>query len=85
MAGYQLELLSVLYQARYPHQMQLQGSLVEQIQITQEVLELLSKGALNRDKYDPRKICFPIFLIEKKGGEQRPVVNLNGLNQFVRV
>jgi len=42
------------------------------------------QGSNSRDRDGPRQICFPNFPGRKDGG-QRPVVNLKGLNQFVKV
>ena len=82
-AGYQLELLTTQYQARHPQQMHC--SLEEQTQIIQEVSELLFKGMITETNLIPKKIVSQIFLVEKKGEGQRLVVNLRGLNQFVKV
>ena len=82
-AGYQLELLAIPHQTTYPHPMN--GSKEEQAQITREVAELLSKGAIQEAQLLPESFVSQIFLIEKKDGGQRPVVNLKCLNQFMRV
>lgn len=53
--------------------------------VTQEVQELLSKGAIVETTPSSMSFVSQIFLVEKKGGGQRPVINLKALNQFVRV
>jgi len=81
-AGYQLELTEVPTQARTPHM--IKCSLESKNQITTEVLELLTKGAIVETIDSPRNYLSQIFLVEKKDGGQRPVINLKGLNQFVK-
>ena len=53
--------------------------------VTLEVTGLLSKGAIMEIQLTPHSFVSQIFLVEKKDGGQRPVINLKGLNQFVRV
>jgi len=53
--------------------------------VTQEVQDLLQKGAILESCPSSRNFVSQIFLVEKKGGGQRPVINLKALNQFVRV
>ena len=81
--GYQLDLLRTPHQYQVPNQIkttQENSSLV-----TLEVTELLSKGAIVETQLTPHSFISQIFLVEKKDGGQRPVINLKGLNQFVRV
>ena len=54
------------------------------VQITTKVQELLDKGAILETHLIPQSFVSQIFLVEKKGGGQRPVINLKGLNQFVK-
>ena len=63
-AGYQLELLGVPYQARHPPQMRVSSE--NQAQISAEVSELLFKGAIT-DKSITRPICFSTFSGREKG------------------
>ena len=81
-AGYQLELTTTPYQAHVPHQ--IRCSPENKVQITTEVQELLDKGAILETQLTPQNFVSQIFLVEKKGGGQRPVINLKGLNQFVK-
>ena len=81
-AGYQLELTETPIQARVPHQ--IKCSPESKSQVTLEVLELLSKGAVVETQASPRSYLSQIFLVEKKDRGQRPVINLKGLNQFVK-
>ena len=80
--GYQLELTSVPHQAHVPHQ--IKCSPESMAQITTEVQELLVKGAIVKTQLTQQNYVSQIFLVEKKDGGQRPVINLKGLNQFVK-
>ena len=82
-AGYQLELTEVPTQARTLHKIRCLPE--SQNQIISEVLELLAKGVIVETIDSPRNYLFQIFLIEKKDGGQRPVINLKGPNQFVKI
>ena len=63
----------------------LASSLVTSSLVTLEVTELLSKGAIVETQLTPHSFISHIFLVEKKDGGQRPVINLKGLNQLVSV
>ena len=56
----------------------------EHIKITQEVTDFLNKGVIVETLVSTRSYVSQIFLVEKKGG-QRPVINLKGLNSFIKV
>ena len=81
-AGYQLDLISTPCQTHMPHQ--IQTTVENATLITAEVAELLSKGAIVETQLSPDSYVSQIFLVEKKDGGQRPVINLKGLNQFVK-
>ena len=51
--------------------------------VSQEVQKLLIKGAIVETTLSPASFISQIFLIKKKGGRYRPVINLKFLNQFV--
>ena len=53
--------------------------------VTREVQELLLKGAVVESSTCTESFVSQIFLVKKKGGGQRPVINLKALNQFVQV
>ena len=53
--------------------------------VTQEVQELLQKGVILESCPSNENFISQIFLVEKKGGGQHPVINLKALNQYVRV
>ena len=46
--------------------------------ISQEVQELLSKNAIEEVVYHPQEFISNIFLVPKKNGKMRPVINLKG-------
>ena len=81
--GYQLDLLRTPHQYQVPNQ--IKTSQENSSLVTLEVTELLSKGAIVETQLTPHSFISQIFLVEKKDGGQRPVINLKGLNQFVRV
>ena len=82
MGGYQLELTSTPHQARVPHQIRCPPE--NMAQITTEVRELINKGAIVETQVTPQSFVSQIFLVEKKDGGQRPVVNLKCLNRYVK-
>ena len=45
---------------------------------------MLQKGAIRRASYDPRQFISNLFIIPKKCGDLRPVINLKPLNEFVQ-
>ena len=60
-------------------------SLEEQTEISQEVGELLAKGAKIEVCLTSQSYVSKIFLVEKKRGGLRPVINLKDLNNFVKM
>ena len=52
-------------------------SLAEKQQTTIEVGNLLLKGGIRKCTYDKTQFLSNLFLIPKKSGEMRPVINLN--------
>ena len=83
MANYQLELLGTPCQTSYSYL--IMGSKEKQAQIITEVAKLLGKSAIQETQLLPKSFVSQTFLVEKKDGGQRPVVNLKCLNQFMRV
>ena len=55
-----------------------------QSQISEEIVELLSKGAIEEIQPGPQSFISQIFLVEKKDGGFHPVINLKRLNHHVR-
>ena len=80
--GYQIDFLSEPHQRVKPHTPHYS---VEQNQlIVEEVQELLNKGAIEEIHSPQRGFYSNLFLVPKKDGGQRPVINLKALNQFVQ-
>ena len=48
-----------------------------------EVEDLLSKGVINLTDQQKHQFLSTLFLALKKNGNQRPVINLKQLNQFI--
>ena len=73
--GYEIEFISQPYQFKRPH-----PSLLSQNQqklVSQEISEMISKGAITELQTPPESGFFStLFLVPKKDGGQRPVINL---------
>ena len=52
--------------------------------IDEEITKLLTKGAIRKVSSCPYEFISNIFLVPKKTGVLRPVINLKPLNQFVQ-
>jgi len=77
--GYKLELISPPVQKLPPLASQAsKANLVEE-----EIQKLLGKGAIKMVPNCPNQFLSRIFLVPKKDGSSRPVVNLRPLNQFM--
>ena len=82
--GYQIDFLSEPAQCWRPHSPQFNLSQAWLIQ--QEVEELQNKGVVIKLSPSAEEGFFStLFLVLKKGGGQRPVVNLKALNKFVQM
>ena len=57
----------------------------QHVTLWQEISEMLNKGAIVQVDPSTRGFYSTFFLVPKKDGGQRPVLNLKGLNQFVNV
>ena len=51
--------------------------------LDQEILDLLNKGAVEKVNLGKLGFASPMFVVPKKGGKWRPIINLKFLNQFV--
>ena len=79
--GYKIPLLKTPIQDKtppIPHMSKAQKNLVEI-----EIETMLRKGAICRTNHAAGEFISNLFLVEKKDGGQRPVINLKHLNQFV--
>lgn len=81
MKGYKLELTGVPRQSRLPSPHPLNASQLALVE--DEIASLLDKRAIQQVPYHSNLFCSNLFLVEKKGGGQRPVINLSTLNSFV--
>ena len=81
LVGYKLDLIQTPHQETKPAV--LHHNQMDQALITEEVQELLAKQAIKEAQPSPNSFISQLFLVEKKGGGQRPVVNLKALNTFV--
>ena len=59
-------------------------SIEQKAMITKEVKDLLAKGAVIESTLSQEGFVSQIFLVAKKEGGQRPVINLKALNRFVK-
>ena len=64
--GHQLELTTLPHQSSLPHTIKCSAEAMAQI--TTEVVELLSKGAIVETRVTPESFISQLFLVEKKGG-----------------
>jgi len=81
-SGYHLELTQMPWQSK--PMPEIKCSLEEQGKISEEIKGLLAKGAIVETTISKESFVSQIFLVEKKEGGQRPVINLKSLNTFVR-
>ena len=51
--------------------------------VNEEIETLLHKGAIKRVPFDDQAFYHRMFLVAKKGGDQRPVLDLSPLNKFI--
>jgi len=80
--GYYIEFTTTPQQHRVPSE--IHTSEARCSQVAGEVTELLSKGAIEETQLLPGSFISQIFMVEKKGGGYRPVVNLKELNHFIK-
>ena len=77
--GYQLELSSIPTQRTPPRVIEMKNGHL----VTEEVCKLLTKGAIKVVPPSSNQFLSRIFVVPKRDGSHRPVVNLRPLNQFM--
>ena len=77
--GYRLELLAIPSQLRSPHPIPLGET--KQIQVSGEIEKPCAKQAVVKVRPTKGQFLSQLFLVPKKDGSQRPVINLKPLNQ----
>ena len=55
----------------------------ERLQINSEIKEMLRKGAIQQVKSEPGEFLSNLFLVNKKAGGHRPVINIKFLNSLI--
>ena len=79
---YQIEFIALPQQSKRPHPIHYT---VDQTKlIIQEINELMRKGAISEVENIEGGFYSNLFLVPKKDGGQRPVINLKALNGFVQ-
>ena len=79
--GYEIPILVEPFQEKSLHQIKMSSA--EKQLVDSEIEEMLKKGAIL--KVDPVNGQFlsNLFLVDKKDGRHRPVINLKKLNKFI--
>ena len=80
--GYKIEFVCEPFQVNKPHGIVFSDE--EKKLFDLEVQKMLQKGAIRRASFDPRQFISNLFIIPKKCGDLRPVINLKPLNEFVQ-
>ena len=74
--GYKIEFVCEPFQVNKPHGIVFSDE--------EKKLRMLQKGAIRRASFNPRQFVSNLFIIPKKSGDVRPVINLKPLNEFVQ-
>ena len=80
--GYKIEFVCEPFQVSKPHRIVFSDK--EKKLIDLEVQKMLQKGAIRSASFNPRQFVSNLFIIPKKSGDLRPVINLKPLNEFVQ-
>ena len=79
--GYQIPLLMEPVQEKAPKVLKLNQE--QQKQVDLEVKAMVEKGSISNVCHTKGEFLSSLFLISKKGGRNRPVINLKDLNRFI--
>lgn len=79
--GYKIEFDEIPFQNKIPVPIKFNEKQTDIID--QEVIDLLNKNAINVSKFEANQFISNIFIVEKKNGKFRPVINLMKLNEFI--
>lgn len=79
-SGYKISFFKTPFQ-KSPQFTQTSGQ--EALLISREVNELLQKGAIQKTPFTRDGFYSRLFLVPKKGGSMRPVIDLSSLNKFI--
>ena len=79
-SGYKISFLKTPFQKSPPFT---QTTGQEALLVSQEVNELLQKGAIQKTPFTRDGFYSRLFLVPKKGGSMRPVIDLSSLNKFI--
>lgn len=79
--GHKIEFDEIPFQEKIPAAIKFNEA--EASLIDNEVAELLSKGAIKEVFHENGEFISNVFLVKKKNGKYRPVINLKELNNFV--
>ena len=82
MSGYKIEFICEPFQVKKPHEIGFYND--EKKLIEFEVQWMLQKGAVRHASFNPKQLVSTLFIIPKKSGDLRPVINLKPLNEFVQ-
>ena len=82
MSGYKIEFVCEPFQVQKPNKIVFSDE--EKQLIDLEVHKMFQKGAIRHALFGPKQFISNLFVIPKKNGELRPVINLKPLNEFVR-
>lgn len=80
--GYKLEFKNTPHQSGMPRQYKL--TLSEMLAVDKEIDALLKKGAIKKCVHTSGEFVSPIFTRTKSNGKIRIIINLKGLNQFLK-
>jgi hypothetical protein len=56
---------------------------VQERTISTEILSMLAKNAIEMTSFHPKEFVSSLFVVPKKTGDLRPVINLKPLNKFI--